>query len=95
MRVGTFVFLLALVLAIALFGWKVLGYALVALLLLPLVLFGALAVGIWVLKRRMQRKLRELHAAMQQAQEQAVAEARARQARKDAIDVTPTDIRDR
>lgn len=72
-------------------GLKGLGYAAAALLLLPIVfvalLFIALAIGAWLLKRRMQRKMAEFQQQFQQAQAQAEADHQAASRRSDAIDV--------
>lgn len=87
-----FSWLLALLVIVGIvWGLKGLGYAAAALLLLPIVLivllFVALAVGAWLLKRRMQRKMADLHQAFQDAQTQAQAQHQAEQRRTGAIDV--------
>lgn len=97
MRQRTIVVLLALVVLFALFGWKVLGifgWILVTLLTVLVLLFAALFLGAWLLKRRMQRKLANLQGAFVQAIKDAQHGQHQVDARRDAIDVEPTGIRD-
>lgn len=95
MRRGTILFLLGLILLIAFVGllrtFAILAVVIVTLIVL---LFAALFVGAWLLKRRMRRKLAELQQAFIQGQQEALARRRNDKMRSDAIDVEPTDVRD-
>lgn len=90
MRTGTILFLLGLIVLFAFFGVKAIGWVLGGILLLVLTFFAAVAVGVVLLRRRMNRRLRELQSAILQAQER----QRTAAGRADAIDVEPTRIRD-
>ena len=95
MRQGTILFLLTLILLVAFFGLlKAFTIVVAAVATLIVLLFVALFVGAWLLKRRMNRKLAELQRAFVQAQEEHAARRRHEQVRRDAIDVEPTDVRD-
>jgi uncharacterized protein (DUF58 family) len=95
MRRGTILFLLVLILAVAFFGLlNVFQAVLVTIVTLLVLFFGAIFLGAWLLKRRMNRKLAELQQAFVQGQRDAEARRRHEQMRSDAIDVEPTDVRD-
>ena len=64
MRTGTILVLLGLILMFGYFGWSFFGYLALTFLLFLVLAVAAVVVGIWVIKRRMQRKLLELSQAM-------------------------------
>ena len=95
MRRGTILFLLGLILLIAFVGllrtFAILAVVIVTLIVL---LFAALFIGAWLLKRRMHRKLAELQQAFIRGQRDAEARRKHEQMRSAAIDVEPADVRD-
>lgn len=95
MRRGTILALLALILAVAFFGLlKVFQVVIVLIVTLLVLFFGAIFLGAWLLKRRMNRKLAELQQAIQRGQQEAAERRKADQMRSEAIDVEPTAVRD-
>lgn len=87
MRQETLLTLLFLAVLVAFFGIKVLGVLLGAVILFFVVLLASLALGAWLLKRRMNRKLRELQQVFAQARKDEANNAQQSQARRNAIDV--------
>ncbi|HUR25233.1 MAG TPA: hypothetical protein VM327_04360 [Candidatus Thermoplasmatota archaeon] len=88
MRAGTILVLLGLIVLFAFFGFRFFSWLLAFFLLTLVVGILAVVLGIWVIKRRMRRKLAELGVAVEERlrrqtqQDQAV--------RPDAIDVEGT-----
>jgi uncharacterized protein (DUF58 family) len=66
MRPGTIVVLLALIVLFAFFGVQVFGWILAFILAILLLGVAAVAVALWVVRRRMRRKLEELGVAVEQ-----------------------------
>ncbi|MHB1262786.1 MAG: hypothetical protein ACYC2H_13850 [Thermoplasmatota archaeon] len=94
MRRSTLLFWLAVILLFAIFGLAFLRFVAIAIGLFLLLFFGSLLIGAWLLRRRMDRKMAQLHAAFQQAQRDAEQRAAHTQRKRDAIDVDPMDVRD-
>ena len=88
MRPGTILVLLGLILLFAYFGWKAFGILAISFLVFLLLALGAVVVGLWVIKRRMRRKLEELGYAVEQRLRAQAGRDDAR--RGDAIDVEAT-----
>lgn len=87
MRLGTALVLAGLVLAVVFLGFlKTIGILLAAFATLVLLLFAAMLVGAWLLKRRMRRKLAELQGVVQEAARQQAERRRMDEVRRDAID---------
>lgn len=89
MRPGTILVLLALIVLFAFFGIQVFGWILAFILATLLLAIGAVAVGLWAIKRRMRRKLQELGVVVEQRLRDQAATARPG-SRGDAIDVEGT-----
>lgn len=85
MRAGTILVLLGLIVLFAFFGFQVFGFLLAFFFLTLLVGILAVVVGIWVIKRRMRRKLAELGVAVEERLRRQAEQDRAM--RPDAIDV--------
>lgn len=66
MRPGTIAVLLALIVLFAFFGVQVFGWILAFILAVLLLGVAAVAVALWVVRRRMRRKLAELGVAVEQ-----------------------------
>lgn len=64
MRAGTIVALLAAILLFAAFGWRLFQALALTFLVVLLLALAAVTVGIWVIKRRMERRMQELAAAV-------------------------------
>ena len=88
MRPGTIVVLLGLIVLFAFFGLQVFGWLLAFVFLTLVVAILAVVVGIWVIKRRMRRKLEELGVAVEERLRRQAEQDRA--LRPDAIDVEGT-----
>ena len=88
MRPGTILVLLGLIVLFAFFGLRVFGWLLAFVFLLLVVGILAVVVGIWVIKRRMRRKLQELGVAVEESLRRQAEQDR--RLRPDAIDVEAT-----
>jgi uncharacterized protein (DUF58 family) len=88
MRPGTILVLLGLIVLFALFGLRFFGWLLAFVFLTLLVAILAVVVGLWVIKRRMRRKLEELGVAVEERLRRQAEQERA--LRPDAIDVEAT-----
>lgn len=60
MRAVTILVLLGLIVLFAFFGWRAFGIVALTFLLVLVLALGTVAAGLWVIKRRMRRKLEEL-----------------------------------
>lgn len=89
MRTGTILVLLGLILLFAYFGWQAFGILAATFLIVLLLAVGAVFVGLWVIKRRMRRKLQELGHVVEQHLRARAGEGREAR-RGDAIDVEAT-----
>lgn len=89
MRAGTILVLLGLIVLFAAFGFQVFGWILAFILATLLLAIGAVALGLWAIKRRMRRKLQELGVAVEERLRSQAASGRG-PARGDAIDVEGT-----
>lgn len=88
MRPATILVLLGLIVLFAFFGLRVFGWLLAFVFLLLVVGILAVVVGIWVIKRRMRRKLQELGVAVEESLRRQAEQDR--RLRPDAIDVEAT-----
>ncbi|HUR26129.1 MAG TPA: hypothetical protein VM327_08980 [Candidatus Thermoplasmatota archaeon] len=88
MRTGTIVVLLGFILLFAFFGFKLFGWLLAFFFLTLLVGILAVVVGIWVIKRRMRRKLAALGVAVEERLRRQAEQDKA--LRPEAIDVEGT-----
>src|SRR5687767_2541594 len=66
MRAGTIIVFLGLIVLFAFFGWQLFGWLLAFFFLTLVVSLLAVMLGIWVIKRRMRRKLAELGVAIEE-----------------------------
>lgn len=64
MRVGTLLVLLGFVLLVAFFGWQVLGWIALSILVFVLLSIAIVAGAIWYIKRRIERKVAEVAKAL-------------------------------
>lgn len=87
MRPGTILILLGLILLFAYFGWAAFGILTVSILVFLALAVVAVAVGLWVIKRRMRRRMEELGHVMEQHLRR---QAGHQGGRDDAIDVEAT-----
>ena len=91
MRPGTILVLLGLIVLFAFFGLQLFGWLLAFMFLTLVVGILAVVIGIWVIKRRMRRKLAELGVAVEERlRRQAEQDGGVR---GDAIDVEGTVVR--
>ena len=91
MRRGTIVVLLGLIVLFAFFGLRLFGWLLAFFFLTLVVSILAVVVGIWVIKRRMRRRLQELGVAVEERLRREAEQGRQDRARRpDAIDVEGT-----
>lgn len=88
MRPGTILVLLGLIVLFAFFGFRFFGWLLAFFFLTLVVSILAVVVAIWVIKRRMRRKLAELGVAIEERMRRQAEQDRA--LRPDAIDVEAT-----
>ena len=88
MRPGTILVLLGLIVLFAFFGLRVFGWLLAFVFLLLVLGILSVVVGIWVIKRRMRRKLQELGVAVEESLRRQAEQDR--RLRPDAIDVEAT-----
>jgi hypothetical protein len=88
MRPGTILVLLGLIVLFAFFGLRVFGWLLAFVFLFLVVGILSVVVGIWVIKRRMRRKLQELGVVVEESLRRQAEQDR--RLRPDAIDVEAT-----
>jgi uncharacterized membrane protein YfcA len=92
MRRTTAIFLILIILLFAFFGWKALGWIALGIAGLAFVAVVSVMVGLWLVRRRMKRALRDLRAVF--AQHESKHGPRPQQdVRREAIDVEPESVR--
>jgi membrane protein implicated in regulation of membrane protease activity len=87
MRPGTAIVLLGLILLFAYFGWAAFGIIALSVVIFLLLGAAAVVVGLWVIQRRMRKKVEELGKAMEREMGAAFGRTEQRRSREDAIDV--------
>ncbi|MEK6986050.1 MAG: hypothetical protein AABX89_06685 [Candidatus Thermoplasmatota archaeon] len=94
MRTGTAIVLALLIVLVVAYGVKGIGYFVLGVVAFALAIVLLVAVGIWLLRRKMKRRLRAFTEAVAAQEAARAASVSRRPADGRVIDVEPTAVRD-